>query len=268
MTVADNTPVPDYFGRLRLEGRPFVVLGAGQGIGRQTTHALRQAGASLVCVDREADLAEQIASEVGGTPFVGDIMLRADVERALTTAVDTYGSLHGVVDIVGASRFGAFLDQSDDDWQWTLDIVLRHAVVAGQVAGRIMSEGGGGGVIAYVASISALTSAPMHAAYGAAKAALMSLVRSMAVELGPAGIRVNAVAPGGTLTPRIAALLGEAGQQASAKAVPLGRMAQPADIAAGLLFLLSDLADFVTGQVLVVDGGGHVKYPYSMDFVS
>jgi NAD(P)-dependent dehydrogenase (short-subunit alcohol dehydrogenase family) len=146
-------------------------------------------------------------------------------------------------------------------------MVLRHALLIGQIGGRELAASGGG-VLAFVASISGLTSSPKHAVYGAAKAALMSLVRTLAVELGPAGVKVNAVAPGGTWTPRMSVAIGEEGRRAIGAQIPRGRMAIPADIASGLLFLCSPLSDFVHGQVLVIDGGGHVSYPYTMDYVS
>ena len=116
----------------------------------------------------------------------------------------------------------------------------------------------------FVASVSGITSAPRHAAYGAAKAGLMSLVRTGAVELGPHGIRVNAVAPGVVWTPRVSAYLGEPGRERNIANTPLRRVAQPADIAAALLFLASDLAAYVTGQTLAVDGGVGAKFPYPM----
>jgi NAD(P)-dependent dehydrogenase (short-subunit alcohol dehydrogenase family) len=115
-----------------------------------------------------------------------------------------------------------------------------------------------------VASVSGLTSAPRHAAYGAAKAGLMALVRSAAVELGPAGVRVNAVAPGVVWTPRVSAFLGEDGRARNVANTPLRRVALPADIAAALLFLSSDLAGYVSGQTLIVDGGVAAKFPYPM----
>jgi len=121
-----------------------------------------------------------------------------------------------------------------------------------------------GGTLTFVASVSGLTGAPEHAAYGAAKAGLMSLVRSGAVELGPYGIRVNAVAPGVVWTPRVSGYLGEAGRKHNSENAPLRRVALPADIASALLFLSSDLAGYVNGQVLTVDGGVSAKFPYSV----
>jgi len=266
VTSTDDSPVPDYGSLLRLDGQAFVVVGAGQGIGRQTSHALAQAGASVLTVDLDANLAQEIADEVGGVAAVADARRREDVERLLGDARSAFGRIDGIVDIVGAARFGDFLDTTDEDWDWTLEIVLRHALLVGQIGGREFVDNGGG-VLAFVASISGLTSSPQHAVYGAAKAGLMSLVRTLAVELGPAGVKVNAVAPGGTWTPRMAQAIGEEGRRVISERIPRRRMAIPADIAAGLLFLCSPLSDYVHGQVLVVDGGGHIAYPYSMEFV-
>jgi NAD(P)-dependent dehydrogenase (short-subunit alcohol dehydrogenase family) len=267
VTATDDTPVPDYAARLRLDGQAFVVVGAGQGIGRQTSHALTQVGASVLTVDVEPDRANEIAAEAGGVPCVADARHRDDVERIVDGAVAAFGRLDGIVDIVGASRFGDFVDDTDDDWAWTFDMVLRHALLIGQIGGRRLAAGGGG-VLAFVASISGLTSAPKHAAYGAAKAGLMSLVRTLAVELGPAGVKVNAVAPGGTWTPRMSAALGDEARETISAGIPRRRMALSEDIAAALLFVCTPLSDYVHGQVLVVDGGGHIDYPYSMEHVS
>ena len=262
MTSADDSPVPDYPSLLRLDGRRLVVVGAGLGIGRQTAHALSAAGARVACVDVEADRAHDVASEVGGIPLVGDATQRSDAERIFGAADDALGGLDGVVDIVGMARYATLLEVDDDEWDWHFDIVLRHAYLVVQLGGRRLA--GSGGVLAFVASVSGLTSAPRHAAYGAAKAGLMSLVRSAAVELGPSGVRVNAVAPGVVWTPRVSAALGEEGLARNIANTPLGRVAQPADIAAALLFLCSDLASYVTGQTLVVDGGVGAKFPYPM----
>jgi NAD(P)-dependent dehydrogenase (short-subunit alcohol dehydrogenase family) len=261
VTRADDTPVPDYPALFRLEDRAFVVIGAGQGIGRQTTHALAAAGARTVCVDVDADLAEEIAAEVAGVPWVGDATRRDDMARLFTDADTALGRIDGVVDIVGMATRYDLLDLDDETWDWQFDIVLRHAMLAMQYGGRAMAATGGGTIV-FVASVSGITSAPRHAAYGAAKAGLMSLVRTGAVELGPSGIRVNAVAPGVVWTPRVSAFLGEEGRRRNVDNTPLGRVAQPADIAAAILFLACDLGAYVTGQTLVVDGGVGAKFPY------
>jgi NAD(P)-dependent dehydrogenase (short-subunit alcohol dehydrogenase family) len=124
--------------------------------------------------------------------------------------------------------------------------------------------GRGSGSIVAIASVSGLRSAPLHGPYGAAKAGLMSLVRTLAVELARDQVRVNAVAPGAVLTPRVEALMSEERQAESAASIPLGRLAAPADIAHAVAFLASDLASYITGQTIVVDGGATAQFPLSM----
>jgi len=114
----------------------------------------------------------------------------------------------------------------------------------------------------FIASVSGLTAAPMHAAYGAAKAALMAWVQSLAVELGSHGVRANAVAPGTILSPRMDAAFTDEQRAANAANAPLGRMGETSDIAAAALFLSCDLSRYVTGRTLVVDGGVDAKFPY------
>jgi NAD(P)-dependent dehydrogenase (short-subunit alcohol dehydrogenase family) len=262
MVSTDDTPVPDYPSLLRLDGKRFVVIGAGQGIGRQASHALGSVGAKLICIDNREDLAKEISDEVGGVPCVVDATKREDAQKAVDLCVSEFGGIDGVVDIVGMAKYLDAIDTSDEDWEWTFDIVLRHAFVFSQAAAKAMTSGG---AMVFVASVSGISSAPRHAAYGAAKAALMSWVRSLAVELGPKGIRVNAVAPGVVWTPRVSQYLGEKGREGQSRNAPLGRVALPEDIASGILFLASDLASYVTGQTLVVDGGVGVKFPYPMN---
>jgi NAD(P)-dependent dehydrogenase (short-subunit alcohol dehydrogenase family) len=263
VTHTDDTDVPDYPSLVRLDGRRFVVIGAGQGIGRQATHALATCGARVVCVDREGDLAKEIADEVDGIPWVGDVIDRAEVERLFTEAPAELGGLDGVVDIVGMAQYAGLLDIDDELWQWHQDICIRHVFLTMQLGGRVLRDSGGG-TMAFVASISGMWAAPQHAAYGAAKAGVIALVRSAAEELGPFNIRVNAVAPGVVWTPRVSAFLGEAGRERNADNAPLRRVALPANIASALLFLSCDLSSYVTGQTLIVDGGVGVKFPYPM----
>lgn len=260
----DTSAVPDYDALARLDGRRVLIAGAGQGIGRQVAHALAQAGARLTCLDHDREAAEHVAEEVGGTPLVADARDRDDIERAVSDTVDALGGLDGVVDIVGMARYGPLLETSDEDWDWTFDMVLRHAFLLAQIGGRVIAENADGGAMCFIASVSGITGSPWHAAYGAAKAALMSLVRSTAVELAGSGVRVNAVAPGFVWTPRVAAFVGEEGRQRNVDNTPLGRIAEPSDIAGPVRFLMSDLAGFVTGRTIVVDGGVGVKFPYPL----
>jgi len=130
-----------------------------------------------------------------------------------------------------------------------------------QAFGRIMRETGGGTMV-FIASVSGLTAAPMHAAYGAAKAALIAWVQSLAVELGAHSIRANAISPGTILSPRMDAIFTDQQRTANASNSPLGRMGSTSDIASAALFLSSDLSNYITGRTLVVDGGVDAKFPY------
>jgi NAD(P)-dependent dehydrogenase (short-subunit alcohol dehydrogenase family) len=258
----DAALVPDYAGMLRLDGKVFVVLGGGFGIGYQISRALASVGAKVVCVDREPERAATVAAEIDGVPYSGDITDR-DTVAALFAFVGTeLGRLDGVVDVVGLARYKPLIDLTDDDWGFHTDIVLKHAYLALEYSTRYWRQTGTGGTVAFVASVAGIDSSPNLAAYGATKAAMMSLVRSAAVELGPYGIRVNAVAPGIIRTPRAQAnpkwtkeLLDE-----NIANTPLGRLAYPDDIAAALLFLSTPLSAHITGQSLVVDGGNNIVF--------
>jgi NAD(P)-dependent dehydrogenase (short-subunit alcohol dehydrogenase family) len=266
----DTSEVADYAGLLRLDGRGVVVAGAGQGIGRQVTHALAQNGAKVLCLDYDRDAAEHVAGEVGGVPATADVRERSDIESALQLAQSEFGRLDAIVDIVGMAKYVGLLETSDEDWDWTFGMVLRHAFLLAQVGGETMKaqerrdDNGQRGAMAFVASASGVTSAPFHAAYGAAKAGLMNLVRTIGVEFGPMGVRANAVAPGVVWTPRIGAMIGEEGRERNARNSPLRRVAEPRDVAGALLFLVSDLSAYVNGQVLTVDGGVGAKFPYPL----
>ncbi|WP_327357521.1 SDR family NAD(P)-dependent oxidoreductase [Streptomyces sp. NBC_01304] len=257
----DDTPVPDYPSLSRLDGRGFVLLGAGNGIGRQTAHALTAAGARVLCVDVDKERAEAVATETGSLAYVTDVTRRESVRSLFADAARELGAVNGVVDIVGMARYAGLSELDDEAWHWHFDIVLRHAWLAVQYGAEAVAASGGG-PLAFVASVSGLTGAPQHAAYGAAKAGLVSLVRSAAVEYGGRGVRVNAVAPGVVWTPRVAGLLGDEGRRRNAENAPLGRVAETSDIASALLFLATPLSSYVTGQTLVVDGGVGVKFPY------
>ena len=159
MTSSDNSPIPHYPDLLRLDGKGFVVVGAGQGMGRQTSHALVQCGARVVCVDIDADRAADIAEEVGGTPWSGDATARADVERLLEDSVAALGQVYGLVDIIGMAEWGFIVDMDDGVWDRQMAINLRHAYLLGQVFGRHMVANGEGSMV-FIASASGMDGAP------------------------------------------------------------------------------------------------------------
>jgi NAD(P)-dependent dehydrogenase (short-subunit alcohol dehydrogenase family) len=260
MSSADSSPVPDYPSLLRLDGKGFIVLGAGQGMGRQTAHALAQAGARVFCVDLDEQRAREVAQETGGIAFGADCTRRSDVESLVNAAERHLGTIAGFVDIIGMALWGGVLEVDDAAWDRQFDVVLRHAYLVSQLAGRRLRETGGGTMV-FIASISGLSGAPGHAAYGAAKAGLMAWVRSLALELGPLGIRANAVAPGSILTPRRAQAYSDERNAQVQRAIPLGRRGNPSEIAAAALFLSSPLSSYLCGQTLVVDGGVTARFP-------
>jgi NAD(P)-dependent dehydrogenase (short-subunit alcohol dehydrogenase family) len=254
MTERDPDAVPDYLGQTRLAGQGHVVIGAGRGIGRQCAHALSQAGARVVCVDMDAARAAAVADEVGGISVSADVTKRAELQALLGDAAERLGRLDGIVNIVGASLGSSVLEASDELIDQNLDINLKHAILTVQIGARIMARTGGGSVT-LVGSIAGISALPRQALYGAAKAALHHFVRSSAAELGHLGVRVNAVAPGYVRTPRMLDRFDGDKWDEIEEATPLQRSGLPSDIASVALFLASGWGSFVTGQVILADGG-------------
>lgn len=256
---------------LGLEDKRAVVLGGGYGIGRATALLLARAGAAVAVADLDASRAAAVTEEIaalGGRAVAlqGDVTDRARAESIVDDAAAFHGGLDVVVNMIGLAAWGTLFELDDDTWDLDFARNLRHHVWVGRAAARHMIEQGTGGAMAMVASVSGIYGAPRHAAYGAAKAGVMSLTRTMAQEWGRHGIRVNAVAPDMIATPRILASYDTAGADPDAAArgsrMPLGRMGTPEEIAGPLVFLVSDLASFVTGQTIIADGGTHAAFPH------
>lgn len=251
-----KVPLEDHLVSARLERRGYVVLGAGGGgLGDATCRALAAAGARLLCVDVSAEQSRAIAAEVGGEAYVADVTRRDEMTGVFDRATSLFGErFAGVVDIVGMARNAQIHEMDDEAIERQFAIVLRHALLTVQLAGPVLARLGSGS-LTFVGSISGVAAIPNQTFYGIAKAALHHLVRCAAQELGPSGVRVNAVAPGFISTPRLRAMLPEALWKQLAASNPLRRVATPEDIAKAILFLVSDLADYVTGNVLTLDGG-------------
>jgi NAD(P)-dependent dehydrogenase (short-subunit alcohol dehydrogenase family) len=247
-----------------LDGKRVVLGGAGQGIGRGCALALAEAGARVACIDLDADRGAAVAEEVGGIALRGDVTRRDDVTRMVDEAGAAFGGVDIGIDIVGEARWGRLLDMGDDEWDQSFDLVLRHVYLLAQACGRRMVAQGTGGAFVSIASVSGLTGAPNHGPYGAAKAGLMALTKTLALELAADGIRVNAVAPGSVATPRALAMMSPERRAESGRSIPLGRQAQPEEIAKVVVFLASDLASYITGQTVVVDGGAMANFPLSL----
>lgn len=253
--MEDEAKAIDYLARLRLDGRGVVVLGGGDGIGRQSCLALAQAGARVLCVDRDAELAQKVAQEVGGEAYAADITSREDMAGLFGHAKRTMGnSLKGIVNVVGVAFIKPFDEIEDRTWDDQYDIVLRHAYLTLQLGAPLLAENGGGS-LTFVGSMSGLASIANQTAYGSAKAALHHLVKGGANEYGSRQVRVNVVVPSFIRTPRLVAKLDQAMWDKMASITPLGRVSTPDEIAAAILFLQSELASFVSGAIFPVDGG-------------
>jgi NAD(P)-dependent dehydrogenase (short-subunit alcohol dehydrogenase family) len=243
----------------------LVVGGGGGGIGTATAVALAEAGADVGVITNVADHAADTERQVQSVGRRSAAVI-ADVtdERALVDAVAAIagelGRIDRLVNVVGGALVDDWHRLSDYDMAAFDRLVarnVRYAVVSCREVAHALIAGGKSGAIVNISSVAA-RGTPLLSGYGASKAALESFGRTMALEWGPHGIRVNAVAPGTVKTPR-------AGQsdlhEEASRAIPLGRRGEPADIANAAMFLLSDLASYITGQTVAVDGGSSVGTP-------
>lgn len=244
----------DYRGLLNLGGRGYVVLGTGPGIGSEVCHALTQCGARVLCVDLVMETAQATADAVGGEAIAADITNRADMERVFKRAQELFGNeFYGVVDVVGVPLL-AMLDEADDalfDRQY--DLVLRHAWLTISIAAPMLAKNGAGSIV-LIGSMGAYDYHPKVAIYGAAKGALNSLAQASSVEFGPKGVRINVVAPGRVRESGVSRPTEEQWRRLE-DSRPLKRVGLPPEIASAVLFMASDMASYITGQVLMADGG-------------
>ena len=251
--------------RLHMAGRTVVITGAAGAIGSTVALAVAEAGATLVLIDRDQERLTTAAASVAarGYPHValaGDTCDLDTLSALVAAASERVGPPDGMVALVGGvepDEFGPFLGYGTRTYDHLVDRNLRSAVVTHEVVAGAMVAAGRGGSLVSISAATALASAPYHALYAAAKAGVISLARTLALEFGPLGIRVNTIAPGAvqTRTP----VDPEAIARLEREVIPLGRRVQPIEIAAAALFLLSDLSSAITGQTLVLDGGAIAK---------
>ncbi|MFK7602808.1 SDR family oxidoreductase [Deinococcus sp. SM5_A1] len=229
-----------------------LVTGAGKGIGREIVALLAGCGAEVVALSRDSGDLASLRAETGCEVIVVDL---ADANAARQSAWEA-GPVDLLVNNAGISILQSFLDTTPEAFDRTQAVNVRAAMIVGQVVARGLIERGAAGAIVNVSSQSSSVGLLNHAAYCASKGALDQLTRVMAIELGPHGIRVNAVNPTVTLTPMGLVAWGDSAKSAPMLArIPLGRFAQPRDVAQAVAYLLSDAAGMVNGVMLPVDGG-------------
>lgn len=255
---------------LDMSGRVAVVTGAGSGIGRASAQALAAAGAAVVCADLDANSADETAALIdaqGGTATGAtvDVADRQAVDQVVEAAVRRHGRLDVMCNIAGTMVDASILELGEEDLDRIIGVNLKGVLFGCQAAGRVMVEQGSGAIV-NMASAAVLTPTPGVGAYAITKAGVVQITRIMATEVGPKGVRVNAVAPGFVVTKLSSRYwrrpdgsedqeLADMVLKPMARAAPLRRLGQVDDMANCVLYLASDAASFMTGQLLSPNGG-------------
>ena len=243
----------------RLDGRTVIVTGASRGIGAEVAHGISSRGGGVVLVARSAEALAELSAALPGpsTAVAGDVADTEVVGEAVA-AGEELGGLWGVVNNAGINPFYHPVTETPlSEWDEVLRVNLLGTAAFSRAVGRHLAEAGTGGRIVNVSSIAGLTGLANIGPYNASKAAIDALTRTLAVELGPAGILCNSVAPGTIATEMVEGLMtaNPVLKERLVSKSPLGRIGTVAEAAWPIIFLLTDAASFITGQTLVVDGG-------------
>ena len=246
---------------MRLKDKVAFITGGASGIGAETARVFSAEGARVAIGDLDLDAAEAIASELregGGDAgaFRMDVTNSAQVASAIGACAERFGGLDILFNCAGIVIEGGVVDMAEEDWDAVMDVNVKGTYLACKYAIPVMAEGGGG-VIINVGSIQSFAANSVSAVYTASKAAIITLTRNMAVKYAHQGIRANTVCPGDCETPLLTTLFDEnegLRERLTAK-YPVGRLAQPRDIANAVVFLASEEAGFANGTELVIDGG-------------
>jgi len=247
---------------MRLTGKIALVTGAAQGIGLACAQALAAEGAKVVLADVNADAVKKAAEALRaegrhGAYVACDVSRKADVDRAVATAVESFGRLDILVANAGIVHAAEFLDLAEADFDRVIGVNLKGVFLAGQAAARQMVKQGGGGSIINMSSVNAVLAIPNQVPYVVSKGGINQLTKVMSVSLAPHGIRVNGIGPGTILTElaKTAVLGNREAERKILSRTPMGRMGEPGEIGSVAVFLASDESSYMTGQTLYPDGG-------------
>jgi NAD(P)-dependent dehydrogenase (short-subunit alcohol dehydrogenase family) len=255
---------------INLDGRIVIVTGAaGGGIGTHATRMLAEAGATVIAVSRsrekiDKNLAPLLAQGLSVVPVVADISTDEGVAAAMEQARRAKGTLYGLVNVAGGAAGTTWMRATRvtrADWRALFNQNLETMFFMTQAVAAELRDKRLPGSIVSVSSISGMNSAPYHIAYGTAKAAIVAATRTLATELALDNIRVNAIAPGTTITPGAGAYIDE-DQERDRNAIAMGRRAHADEQAGAILFFISDLSSYITGQTVLVDGGLNLKWTH------
>ena len=239
----------------RLEGRRAIITGAARGIGAEIARTYAAEGARVVLFDVTADQVRELAKELEGESVVVDLADASATAAATTEAISLLGGVDLLVNNAGILKMAPILDMTVENWDLTFEVNVRAMFVTTQVAGRAMRDQGTGGRIINMASMGGKLGAPNQAHYAASKSAVIAFTRVTAMELGPIGINANCICPGYVLTEMGASTRTPEMVAAWSAKSPLGRLAEPSDVAKMALFLASEDSSYCTGQAMNVSGG-------------
>lgn len=246
---------------MSLSGKVAIITGAARGIGRACAERFAREGAKVVVADIDQARGQETAAAIseGGseTLFVAcDVGDSVQVSGLITASVDAFGALDVLVNSAGILHNSDFLDVTEQDFDQVLRVNLKGPLLVGQAVARQLIDQGRGGAIVNLSSVGAVLAAPFQAAYNVSKGGVAQLTRVMALSLAPHGIRVNAVGPGTIGTDMTNDLLEDAAlRRQILSRTPLGRIGDPAEVAAVVVFLASEEASYITGQTVYCDGG-------------
>ncbi|QQS48940.1 MAG: SDR family oxidoreductase [Acidobacteriota bacterium] len=245
----------DYKDLFQLDGMTAVVIGAGSGIGRESARGLAAFGAYVVCADINKDAAVETAREIGGSATAVDVTRTDEIRRLLESVIEEKGRLDVVVLTPAINVRKPLTEYTDEEFDRVVTVNLRGAFAVLRESGRLMSAQGSGSIIVF-SSIRSQVVEPGQGVYAATKSGIVQLVRTLAAELGPKGVRVNAVAPGVVETPLTRPIKDRPEwHQAYAEKSVFKRWAGPDEMVGAVIYLGSRASSYVTGSVLFVDGG-------------